>query len=136
MHLVRTPHASRSQHSDQHEIREERMMEDKPRHMESDNVTIDFRSSRRDFLKVTGGGLIIFVSAGVLPAQERAPRRGGQDLPTDFNAFLKVGADGRVSCFTGKAELGQGVITSLAQMLADELDVPLDRVDMVTVSYT
>lgn len=107
------------------------MMEDKPRHMESDNVTIDFPITRRDFLKVTGGGLIIFFSAGVLPAQERAPRRGGQDLPTDFNAFLKVDADGRVSCFTGKAELGQGVITSLAQMLADELDVPLDSVDMV-----
>jgi len=29
-------------------------------------------------------------------------------------------ADGRVTCFTGKVELGQGIITSLAQMLADE----------------
>ena len=39
--------------------------------------------------------------------------------------------DGRVTGFTGKVEYGQGVITSLAQMLAEELDVPLKSVDMV-----
>jgi len=44
---------------------------------------------------------------------------------------LKVGEDGRVSCFTGKIEMGQGVITSLAQELADELDVSLESVNMV-----
>ncbi|NIM15485.1 MAG: molybdopterin-dependent oxidoreductase, partial [Candidatus Aminicenantes bacterium] len=55
-------------------------------------------------------------------------RRG---YPTDFNAYLRIGEDGRVSCFSGKIEMGQGVITSLAQMLAEELDVPLDIVDMV-----
>jgi isoquinoline 1-oxidoreductase len=42
-----------------------------------------------------------------------------------------IGEDGRVSCFTGKIEMGQGIHTSLAQMLAEELDVPLDLVDMV-----
>ena len=47
-------------------------------------------------------------------------------LPTDFNAFLRIGEDGRVTCYTGKIEMGQGIITSLAQMLADELDVTLD----------
>jgi isoquinoline 1-oxidoreductase len=36
-----------------------------------------------------------------------------------------------VTCFTGKIEMGQGIVTSLAQMLADDLDVPLDSVDMV-----
>ena len=54
-------------------------------------------------------------------AAERARSRGG--LPTDFNAFLRIGEDGRVTCFTGKIEMGQGIITSLAQMLADELNV-------------
>ncbi len=109
------------------------MMEDKPQHVEFGNAVIDYPINRRDFIKVAGGGIIIFFSAGILPAQERAPRRSpaGQDLPTDFNAFLRVGADGRVSCFTGKVELGQGAVTSLAQMLADELDVALDSVDMV-----
>jgi isoquinoline 1-oxidoreductase len=79
------------------------------------------------------GGLFILFSVGdTLLAQEQPrQRRASQSLPDDFNAFLRIGEDGRVSCFTGKIEMGQGVITSLAQMLADELKVPLDSVDMV-----
>jgi len=42
------------------------------------------------------------------------------------NAYLRIGEDGRVACFTGKIEMGQGIVTSLAQMLADELDVHID----------
>jgi isoquinoline 1-oxidoreductase len=53
------------------------------------------------------------------------------EAPADFNAYLLVKGDGTVACFTGKIEMGQGVITSLAQMLADELDVTLDSVEMV-----
>lgn len=91
-----------------------------------------FSLDRRDFLKVVGGGILIFFSAGVLPAQEGSRRfPGRQSLPTDFNAFLRIGANGRVSCFTGKIEMGQGIVTSLAQMLADELDVSIKQVDMV-----
>ena len=83
--------------------------------------------TRRDFLKrmgLLGGGIAVYVCVGdsALSAQQ---------APADFNAFLRIGADGRVSCFTGKIEMGQGVITSLAQMLADELAVSLTSVDMV-----
>ncbi len=56
-----------------------------------------------------------------------APRR----YPEDFNAYLRIDEDGRVTLFTGKVEMGQGVYTSLPQMLADELDVPLAMVDPV-----
>jgi isoquinoline 1-oxidoreductase len=86
--------------------------------------------SRREFLKAVGGGIIIFFSTQDLTAQERRPP-GSQEHPTDFNAFLRIGANNRVTCFTGKIEMGQGIVTSLAQMLADELDVRLDAVDMV-----
>jgi isoquinoline 1-oxidoreductase len=88
---------------------------------------------RRRFLKLVGGGIVVSFSVpSVWAFQERERRRGaGQELPQDFNAFLRIGEDGRVTGFTGKVELGQGVITSLAQMLADELDVSLDSVDMV-----
>jgi nicotinate dehydrogenase subunit B len=89
----------------------------------------EFSLGRRDFLKLVGGGIVILFSVGdpyLLEAQRR-----GQPLPDDFNAFLRIGEDGRVTGFTGKVELGQGVITSLAQMLADELNVSLDSVDMI-----
>ncbi|MHC4681420.1 MAG: xanthine dehydrogenase family protein molybdopterin-binding subunit [Planctomycetota bacterium] len=83
--------------------------------------------SRREFLQGLGSGIIIFFAAGD-PAQGQGRGRGGRP---DFNAYLRIGEDGRVTCFTGKAELGQGPMTSLAQTLADELDVSLDSVDMV-----
>jgi nicotinate dehydrogenase subunit B len=88
-----------------------------------------FTTDRRDFLKILGGGIFVLVTLGESDLLAQG-RRGGQ-LPADFNAFLKIGEDGRVSCFTGKIEMGQGVVTSLAQMLADELNVPLDSVDMI-----
>ncbi|HSR11182.1 MAG TPA: molybdopterin cofactor-binding domain-containing protein [Thermodesulfobacteriota bacterium] len=84
---------------------------------------------RRNFMKLAGGGLFVFIASGDSEAQRRRSFSGTQ--AADFNAFLRIGADGRVSCFTGKIEMGQGIITSLAQMLAEELDVPFDSVDMV-----
>jgi len=89
-----------------------------------------FPLSRRDFLKTVGGGIIFFFSWGSLSAQQRRPA-GARDLPEDFNAFLRIGVDGRVSGFTGKVELGQGVVNSLAQILAEELDVPFASVEML-----
>ena len=106
------------------------MQEDKSLNQESREEEDSFSLSRREFLKVVGGGIIVFFYIGDLTAQERRPP-GYQNLPTDFNAFLRIGADGRVTCFTGKIEMGQGIVTSLAQMLADELDVPLAVVDMI-----
>jgi CO/xanthine dehydrogenase Mo-binding subunit len=88
--------------------------------------------SRREFLKISGGGIFIFFAVGdpleLLEAQERM---GGRELPSDWNAFLRIAEDGNVTGFTGKAELGQGANTALAQMAAEELDVPLDSVTMV-----
>ena len=105
------------------------MKENNPLNQECKNAENRLSLSRREFLEAVGGGIVIFFSSGDLTAQERRPP-GSQELPADFNAFLRVGADGRVTCFTGKIEMGQGIVTSLAQMLADELDVPLEAVDM------
>ena len=89
--------------------------------------------SRREFLKVVGGGIVIFVTYGEELAFEESARSQAArpSLPTDFNAFLRIGEDGRVTCFTGKIEQGQGAITALPQMLAEELEVPLSSVDIV-----
>ncbi|OGP78720.1 MAG: hypothetical protein A2V86_17060 [Deltaproteobacteria bacterium RBG_16_49_23] len=83
--------------------------------------------SRRQFLKGLGGGIFILFSYGEV-AESQQP---GTQAPVDFNAILNIREDGRVSCYTGKIEMGQGIVTSLAQMLAEELDVPLGSVDMV-----
>jgi nicotinate dehydrogenase subunit B len=89
-----------------------------------------FTVTRRQFLKAAGGGLIVLFSWGSLPAQEQRPRSAAA-LTDDFNALLSIQADGKVKLFTGKIEMGQGIVTSLAQMLAEELDVDVDSVDMV-----
>src|SRR5208282_1065429 len=87
---------------------------------------------RRQFLKLVGGGIVVFLTLRDVQAAQEEGRPGARpQLPQDFNAFLRIGEDGRVTGFTGKIEMGQGVFTSLAQMLADELAVPLDAVDMV-----
>jgi isoquinoline 1-oxidoreductase len=89
--------------------------------------------TRREFLKALGGGVfILFVGGDFLAGDAFAQRPGGRPaMPSDFNAFLRIGEDGRVTCFTGKIEMGQGIITSFTQMLADELDVSPGSIDMV-----
>ena len=55
-------------------------------------------------------------------------------LPGSLNAnrrldrWLKVNRDGTVTAFPGKVEIGQGILTALAQIVAEELDVALERV--------
>ena len=91
----------------------------------------DSNLSRRGFFAVAGSGLFVFFGADLDAFQEPARLPGRQAGPTDFNAYLRIGADGRVTCLVGKVELGQGSMTALAQLLAEELDVPFDSVDMV-----
>jgi isoquinoline 1-oxidoreductase len=99
---------------------------------EKENRTASPRGmKRRSFVKALGGGIVLFFapwSAIDLSALAPPQRRS---LTKDYNAFLHIAEDGTVSCFTGKIEMGQGIITSLAQMMADELNVPLEKVKMV-----
>ena len=88
--------------------------------------------SRRDFLKLGGAGLFLFFWIGPAEAfQEPARLPARPSYPTDFNAYLRIRPDGRVTCFVGKVELGQGAMTSLPMLLAEELDVAYDSVDIV-----
>jgi CO/xanthine dehydrogenase Mo-binding subunit len=88
--------------------------------------------SRRGFLAL-GPGLFVFFEADRVSACQQEPNRlpGRQAGPADFNAYLRVAADGRVTCFAGKVELGQGSGTVLAQILAEELDVAYESVGVV-----
>ncbi|MCX7974666.1 MAG: molybdopterin-dependent oxidoreductase, partial [Candidatus Aminicenantes bacterium] len=89
--------------------------------------------SRRDFLKISGTGLFVFFFVGdplELVALPQGQTRS-KEFPTDFNAYLLISEDGRIHCFSGKVELGQGIKTSLAQILAEELDVNLEVIEVV-----
>ena len=81
---------------------------------------------RRAFLKAVGGGIVVLVRL----RSERALAQG-RGYPSDLNAYLRIGEDGRVTVFSGKIEMGQGVLTSLAQMAAEDLGVGLDAIEMV-----
>ena len=85
---------------------------------------------RREFIQATGlTGLFLFFRGSALAAPLMGPRPA--DDPVDFNAYLRIGVDGRVGCFVGKVEMGQGIMTSLAVLVAEELEVGPDQVDML-----
>lgn len=86
--------------------------------------------SRRDFLRISGSGLFVFLTPNPFGEVTAMPQRG-RDYPTDLNAYLKIGENGRVSLFCSKIEMGQGIITSMKQMLAEELDVTFESIDIV-----
>jgi nicotinate dehydrogenase subunit B len=91
-----------------------------------------FDLQRREWFKVVGAGLVIGVA--VRPsahAQESGRASHQDDLPEEIGAWIHVDERGAVSVFTGKAEIGQNIRTSLTQAVADELRVPASSITMV-----
>jgi isoquinoline 1-oxidoreductase len=86
---------------------------------------------RRSFLQLLGGGIFIFFQPWSALDLLSMPAEQARSLSKDYNAFLQIAEDGTVTCFTGKIEMGQGIITSLAQEMAEELNVPFEKVKMV-----
>ena len=89
--------------------------------------------SRRDFLK-TGSALVISFSLApelAFGQAKPAPLPGSLNNNRMLNAWLRIDADGSVTIFSGKIELGQGIGTALTQVAADELDVDLKRIKIV-----
>ncbi|MBP1608008.1 MAG: aldehyde oxidase and xanthine dehydrogenase molybdopterin binding, partial [Acidobacteria bacterium] len=92
--------------------------------------------NRREFFEragVLGGGIIIYFTLGDSPSRAAQGPMGipGGSGPTDFNAFIKIGADGKITCTVGKIEMGQGPITAFPQIVAEELEVPYESVEMI-----
>ncbi|HEY2132075.1 MAG TPA: molybdopterin cofactor-binding domain-containing protein [Acetobacteraceae bacterium] len=83
--------------------------------------------SRRGLLAL-GGGLVVAFS---LHAEEPARPGSLKEIPR-LDSWIKVGPNGSVTVFTGKVELGQGIKTALLQVAAEQLDVPPERIEMVT----
>jgi nicotinate dehydrogenase subunit B len=96
--------------------------------------------SRRQFVAGTGALVVGFhVSQNAEPALAQAPAQAppaalspSLTRTPQLASWIRIGAGGDVTVFSGKAEIGQGIKTSLAQIAAEELDVGMERITVVT----
>src|SRR4029453_15578945 len=87
--------------------------------------------ARRDFLK-TGGALVVTFSIGAGSASAVGEAMPAKTVAADqVDGFLAIDAKGRVTVYSGKVDLGTGIRTAMAQIAAEELSVPLDRVTVI-----
>ncbi len=102
-------------------------------------MTAVARSDRRRFLRQSGGFTLAFslplpsglAQAPSEPAKARLP--GSLDRNRRLDAWIRVQpADRSILLMVGKVELGQGILTALAQLCADELDVNIERIRIVS----
>jgi CO/xanthine dehydrogenase Mo-binding subunit len=87
-----------------------------------------WKIDRREFFRVTGiagGGLMLAV---YLPDR---PWNPSPDAPLQPNVFVRVDTSGAVTIWVGKADMGQGVRTSLPMIVADELDADWSKVHVI-----
>ena len=84
---------------------------------------------RREFLK-TSGALVVSFS---MPAVEALAQDAGKPalVPTELDSWIAILPDGRVNAFFGKMDMGQGLDIAVAQIVAEELDVGFDKVDVL-----
>lgn len=90
---------------------------------------------------LTGGGALIvsfslhdaFAEDQAPPAAATVPKPPGslKDAPY-LDSWIRIDADGTITAFTGKAELGQGFKTAFQQIAAEQLDVPFASLTVVT----
>jgi nicotinate dehydrogenase subunit B len=93
--------------------------------------------SRRGFFAASGALILSFsllpaarLLAQQAPAEPRLPGSLGNTSMLD--AWIRIDADGGVTVFTGKAELGQGIKTALIQVAAEQLGMEPRRIRLVT----
>jgi nicotinate dehydrogenase subunit B len=88
--------------------------------------------SRRQFLAASGGLIVSFTLAPRLALAQAAKLPGSLDKEPMLDAWIRIGVDGAVSVFTGKAELGQGIKTAILQIAAEQLAVDMARIELIT----
>jgi nicotinate dehydrogenase subunit B len=86
--------------------------------------------TRRSFLK-TSGALIVGFSAGSLVVTRAQGPLAGSPAMNQLDSWVAIAADGSITAFSGKEELGQGISTAQTQLVAEELSVPFNRVKLI-----
>jgi CO/xanthine dehydrogenase Mo-binding subunit len=92
--------------------------------------------SRRQWMQGSGALVVSFglpaaVVGQATGAAATAPPAAGAARDQELDGWLAIHGDGRVTAFCGKVELGTGIQTAFGQLVADELDVPFDRVTVL-----
>jgi CO/xanthine dehydrogenase Mo-binding subunit len=90
---------------------------------------------RRNFLKSAGGIAVAFswsVPAALAQQAARPALPGSLNTNRMLDGWIRINPGGTVTVFTGKCELGQGILTALAQIAAEELDLPIARLKMIS----
>ena len=93
-----------------------------------------FELGRREFFKIMGTGVLVCIAAGPLRAQESGRTARDDDdesIPQTLSSWLHIAAGGTVTVYTGKAEMGQNIRTSLTQQVAEELHAPTSAIKLV-----
>jgi nicotinate dehydrogenase subunit B len=86
---------------------------------------------RREFAAGVGAIVVAFsLHPKLARGQERLP--GSLENNRRLDAWIRINPEGSATIFTGKVELGQGILTALAQIAAEELDLPLSRIEMIS----
>jgi nicotinate dehydrogenase subunit B len=80
--------------------------------------------NRRDFLKASGA---LFVTFNL---RAQGPLQGSPPL-NQLDSWISIAADGSITAYSGKEELGQGISTAQQQLVAEELSVPFNRVKLI-----
>jgi len=102
------------------------------------NAPLNPKLSRRGFLAGSGALVVSFTilpeALAQAPAAQPAPPRlpGSLAQTPSLDAWIRIDADGSITVFTGKVELGQGTKTSLRQIAAEELEVTPAEINLVT----
>jgi CO/xanthine dehydrogenase Mo-binding subunit len=89
--------------------------------------------TRRQFLKVSGS---VITAAGTGSIADVARAADGSPVfaspaPEDLDTWIKIMPDGKVVAFFGKMNVGLGVETAIAQVVAEELNLPVERIEVV-----
>ncbi len=109
----------------------EHLFLDEPERYELHDGDGTLQFDRREFFRIVGGGLVVAALLSNSEAQAQRGGRGGGSQPRELGAWLHVAEDSAVTVYTGKVEVGQNIRTSLTQVVAEEMRLPVGRISLV-----
>ena len=88
---------------------------------------------RRDFIRTGGAIIVSFAFDAALPDMSSAQTSdlGKPVDPREVDSFLAIHTDGSVTIYTSKVDVGTGLRIAMSQVVAEELDVPVERITVV-----